>query len=1022
MFKDVRALKPDVIYVGGDIVHSKTQGISPELIDILSWWFKAMADICDVHIILGNHDGLVLNKHRQDAISPIINAIDPRGERLHLYKKSGTYPTGVPGFNWCVFSCFDEESWGDVRPIDGEINIALFHGGVAGSATDIEWQIEADVDMSFFNDYDFAFLGDIHKMQFLDDNKRIAYCGSTIQQNYGETPGKGYLVWDIRTRDDFDVEFHEASHAYPFVTIDWSGDVEDTMMVARAHPNHSRFRIRASDMISQSEIKQLHRSLKKEKLAHEIVFKYDQAQRDDLVHSSFGEMTREDLRDARTHMKLMRQFYSSTHDFSDETWERVEKLINKFVAQISVEDKSSRNSRWSIKSLRFNNIFSYGKNNFIDFEKLNGITGIFGKNRTGKSSIAGTLMYSLFNTTDRGPIKNLHIINMRKGHCSATVDFMVDGNMYRTDRQSVRHQTRAGKTHAVTHLNLSRLNSAGEIIQDLNGEQRRETEKSLRKLVGTPEDFLLTSLASQGEMNSFIKNRATQRKAILAKFLDLNIFDRMADIAKDESASIKALLKRVPDKDWTQLIERKSDVLVKKIQSKEELTVDLEKQQADLQELQITLATHHDKEAVTEADVNTLELKIGTFNDDLSSLEKRVSSLQDEHESSLEKVEKIQLVKEQFPIQELKEQLGIQHDLEKSLIELEHAHEKEKARLKSQHKSVKILSEVPCGDMFPKCKFIKNSHNDKLLLESQEEKTKEILSNVRASRRALKKLSEQSLSEKIRKYDEILMQESELKLENSKRELQLSDLANQKNKVSRIINESNLELTSMKLRVSDSSTAKQVSAIRSKINSIRGNINKLDSKRMSCSESIALLKKEIRNLKKERDENKHLLDEWKSYEIITNAVSRKGIPLQIMSAQLPIINIEISKILQGVVGFTVELEADPASNDMDIFIDYGDSRRVIECASGMEKMMASLAIRVALINVSALPKTDLLIIDEGFGALDDMNVEACNRLLASLKKWFKNILVISHVDAVKDAVDNVLEITTKGKDARVFYE
>ena len=152
------------------------------------------------------------------------------------------------------------------------------------------------------------------------------------------------------------------------------------------------------------------------------------------------------------------------------------------------------------------------------------------------------------------------------------------------------------------------------------------------------------------------------------------------------------------------------------------------------------------------------------------------------------------------------------------------------------------------------------------------------------------------------------------------------------------------------------------------------------------------------------------------------AVSKKGIPLQIITSQLPLINAEISKILQGVVGFTVELEADTGSNAMDVYINYGDSRRIIECASGMEKMMASLAIRVALINISSLPKTDLLIIDEGFGALDDMNVEACNRLLESLKKWFKNILVISHVDAVKDAVDNVLDITSRGKNACVVFE
>ena len=41
LFEKARKLKPDVIYVGGDIVHSKTQGISPELIDCLSWWFNS---------------------------------------------------------------------------------------------------------------------------------------------------------------------------------------------------------------------------------------------------------------------------------------------------------------------------------------------------------------------------------------------------------------------------------------------------------------------------------------------------------------------------------------------------------------------------------------------------------------------------------------------------------------------------------------------------------------------------------------------------------------------------------------------------------------------------------------------------------------------------------------------------------------------------------------------------------------------------------------------------------------------
>ena len=62
----------------------------------------------------------------------------------------------------------------------------------------------------------------------------------------------------------------------------------------------------------------------------------------------------------------------------------------------------------------------------------------------------------------------------------------------------------------------------------------------------------------------------------------------------------------------------------------------------------------------------------------------------------------------------------------------------------------------------------------------------------------------------------------------------------------------------------------------------------------------------------------------------------------------------------------------------------------------------------------------MLIIDEGFGALDETNLEACSKLLESLKKYFKNILVISHIDAIKDIADNTIEIVKKGVDSYVY--
>ena len=75
-FKTLEKESVDAIFIVGDIVHSKTQGISPELIDSLCWWFRGLEKIAPTFVTLGNHDGLILNKDREDAISPIIRALN----------------------------------------------------------------------------------------------------------------------------------------------------------------------------------------------------------------------------------------------------------------------------------------------------------------------------------------------------------------------------------------------------------------------------------------------------------------------------------------------------------------------------------------------------------------------------------------------------------------------------------------------------------------------------------------------------------------------------------------------------------------------------------------------------------------------------------------------------------------------------------------------------------------------------------------------------------------------------------
>jgi DNA repair exonuclease SbcCD nuclease subunit len=157
-----RELHVEHVFVGGDIFHTKTTGLSPEYIQQMSWWLQEMASVAQVHLILGNHDGNLTNLSRQDAVSPIVAALGH--PNVHLYKKSGVYEF-APGYTWCVFSLFDEEGWKNVEPSPGKVNIACYHGPVFGALTD--WLIEEGLTVDSFKKFDFCFLGDIHKMQYL---------------------------------------------------------------------------------------------------------------------------------------------------------------------------------------------------------------------------------------------------------------------------------------------------------------------------------------------------------------------------------------------------------------------------------------------------------------------------------------------------------------------------------------------------------------------------------------------------------------------------------------------------------------------------------------------------------------------------------------------------------------------------------------------------------------------------------------------------------------------------------------
>ena len=181
IFSTLREEKPDYIIHCGDIAHTKNQ-ISPEFVEMCSWFLKELADISPTYVILGNHDTNLKNDTRQDSISPIVAALNH--PNLTLWKYSGERVIGDKlAFN--VMSLIDEDKW--VKPSDpNRINIALYHGAIAGVTTDIGYTLEhSDHELSIFEGHDYAFLGDIHKTnQIVDTEGRSNHPHHTLSMYF----------------------------------------------------------------------------------------------------------------------------------------------------------------------------------------------------------------------------------------------------------------------------------------------------------------------------------------------------------------------------------------------------------------------------------------------------------------------------------------------------------------------------------------------------------------------------------------------------------------------------------------------------------------------------------------------------------------------------------------------------------------------------------------------------------------------------------------------------------------------
>ena len=1010
-YEEVRKNKDNAVaYIGGDIAHSKTD-MSPELVDQLSRLFKNLADIVPTIIIAGNHDCNLNNRSRLDVLTPIVDNLNH--SNLHYLKDTGVYKCADTTF--VVWDCWtDEKDFIEAKDVEGDTKVVLFHGTVDRCETDLGFRLPSDVKITKFKGYDMGLLGDIHKRQHLNKEETISYCGSLVQQNHGEGLSHGYLLWDVPNRKS---KYIEIQNDYGYYTLDIdNGVVPD----ADDMPSKARLRVRVANTSATELKKALAVIHDKYGVVEMSVTRTDTIYNNDRVRNktiSVGDINSTDVQ-----FDLIREYLNNNHIVTDEVLLKI-KNINESLNQIIPEEEVYRNVNWKLKHFEFSNMFSYGENNKVNFTKLNGIVGIFAPNASGKSSMLDALSFCLFDTCSRA-FKAENVLNNKKKDFFCKVNFDIDGQDYYIERVAKKQR----KGNVKVDVDFYTIDDAGEKVS-MNGDQRRTTDANIRKVIGSYDDFILTALSSQIKNSVFIEKTQKEKKMLLAQFMGLEIFDKLWTTASEEIKDVSAVLRDFKKNDWERDL---ADIK----EQKEEFKKTHKKLLGEKTEIQ-------SKKKLVESQIITLTKKlkptdksigdITNLKDNKEVLTKTLSNIDNQLGEVSSKTEKANLLDREL---RLKIQNHNEQKTEENFIELE--------RLESENRELEIDLDKLKIEVHTKLDKIEKLGD----LEYDEDcdycmKNPFTLDAIETKK--LVELDKNRVKEHLNKIDDITTNIKEL-YHTRERKSDLDDTINKLQKVSTLINETNSskvllgekrknvlhQLTSIEEKIVkyyeqendimfNQQIENEIQKVESELDDINNSLDMVTDTANNMFGEIKAVDTKRRTILDNIKKVEELEDKYEAYQYYLDAVKRDGVPYDLITKALPTIEGEVNNILAQLVDFQMLFEMD--GKNINNYIVYDDDNVwPLELSSGMERFISSLAIRVGLINVSNLPRSNFLAIDEGWGTMDSDNLNSVYSLFQYLKSQFQFTMIVSHIDSMRDAVDTLLEIKKEKNFSNIIFD
>jgi len=865
------------------------------------------------------------------------------------------------------------------------------------------------------------------KIKIFRKTPEVRWSGSLIQQNHGEENSKGFLIWDIQDKTTFTVKHISIPNPNPFISIvlEPDGSLNPNIDI----PIGARLRVISETNLPIDTIRKSIDVVKTKFNPDSVTF-LNKADNKNSFVSIDGILKKEDLRNVNVQEKLIREYLKDYH-IDECLYEKLFDINKKLNLLAESKQSSIRNVDYQVLNFEWDNLFNYGSGNKIDFNHLSGTIGVFGKNFSGKSSIVDSFLYTLFNSITKNSRKKTKIINKDCNAGSGRATLRSGNKKFLIKRDSEKYVKKLHGSETIeakTYLDFSVEDMKTGEIESLNGIDRIETDKNITKYFGSFDDFLLTSMSSQLGALTYIDKGSTERKEILAKFLDVDFFSEKFELANKESADIKSVIKKLEGKNFDNEISQAEIQLVQNKNSIAECEIacsDLGNKISIFDKEIIVLTQIIESSPDELIDIDVVRSSLKKKNDESQNIKNSILEIENKIVESESKLKRVDEFIENFDIQSLKDKQEIISNHESALELLLKEIDNSQKDMDHDLKKVSILKEVPCGSEYSHCKFIRGAYEAKeqiniikILIEKKQQEKNDVQDKI-------KKLDTAKVEEQISKYNLLL----------EKKIMFVREIKNLKPQVEiklQLLKVVEMEIFNLLAREQKYKENKE------KIDKIESLLNERKSKEkdlkdyksnfVSCENKLkdmyknaGFIEQKIEKLSQEKEELNKMRSDYEAYDLFMKCMHPSGISYDIIKKSLPNINDEISKILSNIVEFQVYFENE--DNRLEIYMKKPNDNEPlpIEMGSGAQKCIASMAIRLAFINISSLPKSDIFILDEPGTSLDEDNMAGFIRMLDVIKSQFKCVILISHLDVLKDSVDSIISIDNKDGFASVVF-